>query len=316
MKSRHALLMTVVMLASPLAIMAASNPAAAQNQAGDGSSTTSCEANSGQTIRPLGTPGTWTCTVTIQFSGAGGAAAADPVNFYTASLSETSPSWANVIISPGSQSGQYSGDGNTVDLEFTVTVALTQDAPALTPDKVTIDTTVTTTSEQGVAPSSTDLTVVPDYYNLYNVALQKKIGQGGPQESVDYPITIDNFSNGDTRFTFSLASEDSVPSGFNPTTPDPKVIRSQATGAESSTTQVTFSVYTPYQNGYVNEIGAIQLQIDSAYANDPSKEGVSSTVSTLTQARGFYVPGPGAGLTALSILGVALFLAKRDRLDV
>lgn len=312
MKSRNALLMTVVMLASPLAMAAFSGSAVAQ-QPGDGSSTTSCDRSSDEPIRPLGTPGTWDCTVTIQFQGSN--TVGDPASFYTASLSESSPGWANVIVSPGTQSGTYQ-QGETITLEFQVDVALTQDAPALTPDKVELTTDVTTTSQQSVTPSSTEITIVPDYYNLYNVALQKKIGQGGPQESVDYPIQIDNFSNGDTRFTFSLVDSDNVPAGFNPTTPDPTVLRSPATGGEETSTQVTFSVYTPYQNGYVNEIGAIQLQIDSAYAQDTSKEGVASTISTLTQARGFYVPGPGAGMTALAIMGVALLLAKRDRLDL
>jgi hypothetical protein len=39
-------------------------------------------------------------------------------------------------------------------------------------------------------------------------------------------------------------------------------------------------------------------------------------VSTLTKTKGFYVPGPGAALSAIAMTGVALALTKsRQRIE-
>lgn len=309
MARKNALLLTALMLASPLAMVLTASPAAAQ----EGSTNMDCSKSGSDTIRPLGTPGTWTCTVTVQASQNVG----DPVNFVTVNLDESSPGWANVIISPSSKSGQFAAsDQESVTLDFDITVALTQSAPALAPDKVELTATVSAgSSPQSFPDGSTELTIVPDYFNLYNVRLTQRIGQGGPQESVKYPIQIDNFSNGPTRFSFEVQNSEQIPAGFQPTPPSPTVVESKATGGETTSQTVQFEVYTPYKNGYVNEVGSILLEVTSAYAPDTSKNGASATLATLTQARGFYVPGPGAGIAALAVVGVALAMARRNPLD-
>ncbi len=284
--------------------------ASAQLPAGDAQGQISCNPGPSE-IRPLGTPGEWQCEVTVQFPSQAG----DPANFFTVNLQDAnSPSWANVIIAPASVIIQYQ-PGSSVTEEFSVSVALTQNAPAFEATKVTIDGTPGGGSPQGLSISPTQLTVTPGYFNLYNVRLEQKIGQGGPQDSVQYPIVIDNFSNGDTRFEFALLNPDNLPSGFQPVVPEPLVLNSRATGGEQTSGNVQFEVYTPFQNGYVNEIGSIQLSVDSMYAADTNIKGASSQISTLTQARGFYVPGPAAPLMILGMLGAALVLTRTDPLE-
>ncbi len=294
----------VIALLVPAFMALVASPASAQ---GGGSVQIDCS-NGPQQIQPLGAPGQWDCTAQIQFPRGLG----DPTIFYTLTLrDQDSPSWANVIISPGAISGQWEGDGETTQTRnFKLSVGLTANAPAFEPTRVTIGGEMDTSgSPQQFTVAQTQITVTPGYFNLYNVRMDKKIGQGGPQDSVDYPIQIDNFSNGQTRFEFELVS-DEVPTGFQPVVPEPVVLESQAGGGEQTQGQVTFSVYTPFQNGYVNDVGAIQLRVKSFYAPDTSIQGATSQVSTLTQARGFYVPGPAAPLLVLGVLGAAVGMAK------
>ncbi len=258
-----------------------------------------CNQMSGE-IRPLGPPGTYNCEIDVIFPGIGGTIqAGEPASFYTITLDADAPAWADITLSPSSISDQYNQDGNTHS--FTVNVALTQRAPAFQATSVTIDGTATF-GNQGMEVAPTQITVTPGYFNLYNVRLDSTIGQGGPQDTVRFPITVDNFSNGETRFDFRLG-ENGMPEGFQAVPPEPLVLQSEATGGERTRDTVNFEVYTPFHNGYVNTIAAIQLHVESSYAPDTSITGTTSTVSTLTEARGFYVPGPGAALAALAMVG-------------
>lgn len=282
-------------LAVAFGLLAVAGAASAQ----EAQANINCDQISGE-IRPLGTPGIYDCRIDVEFPGAGGQIqAGEPASFYTITLSTDAPSWADVTLSPSSITGQYNAEGNTHP--FTVNVALTQRAPAFQSTSLEIDGSATF-GQQNMNVAPTQVTVTPGYFNLYNVRLDSSIGQGGPQDTVQFAITIDNFSNGETRFDFRLG-EDSVPEGFQAVTPDPLVLQSEATGGERTRDTVNFEVYTPFHNGYVNTIAAIQLHVESSYAPDTTIPGTTSTISTLTEARGFYVPGPGAALSALAMVG-------------
>lgn len=234
---------------------------------------------------------------------------------------ETATAWtrAELVDAPGFLVFETTGVTNDTsttchDADDVLTVGLpveigfTQDAPAFEPVTATVEVHVQKNHTGGnvthLDPAEAEITATPGYLNLYNARVDKKIAQAGPQESVEYPIVIDNYSNGPTRFEFSLSHPDSVPDGFQAVVPEPLVLQSNATGGETTTGTVAFTVYTPFHNGYVNEVGAVQLQIDSFYAENESYRGESSHISTLTQARGLHVPGPGA-LMALVALGSA-----------
>lgn len=207
------------------------------------------------------------------------------------------------------------------DADDTLTVALPIElgfdrrAPAFETTTATVEVRVQKNHTDGnvthLGPAIVNLTATPGYLNLYNVRLEKKIGQAGPQESIAYPIVIENYSNGPTRFQFALSHPDNVPDGFQPVVPEPLILESTTTGGTKTNATVTFSVFTPFHNGYVNENGAIQLRIDSFYAENTTYQGESSHVSTLTQARGLYVPGPG--LLVLVALCAGGVLAARSR---
>jgi hypothetical protein len=261
-------------------------------------------------IRPLGPPGQWQCTAEVEWSGG----TSEPVNPTSLTINTANQkSWMNVIISPSSMTfTPPQGDTRTETKDFTVSVSLRQDAPAFVATQLRLvpDLQPGTGEGQEAVTNPTQIAVTPGYFNLYNVRLDGKIAEGGPDSEVTFPMVIENFSNGDTRFEFSVAQEGGTPEGFQTALPSPLTVRSQATGGENTQGQATFQVFTPFKNGYVNRIASIQLTVDSFYAADTSIEGASSQISTLTKTKGFYVPGPGPALTALGMLGVALALTK------
>lgn len=203
-------------------------------------------------------------------------------------------------------------ESHTLVLEVPVEVRFTQQAPAFEPQQADVDVHVQKQAPDGntttLPPAQASVTATPDYFNQFNANLQTKIAEAGPQEQVRYTIAIDNYSNGDTRFTFSLPAE--LPGGFEAVVPSPMVIQTNATGGDASD-EATFTVFTPFHNGWVNEVGAIQLRIDSFYAANTSIEGNSTQLSTLTKTQGMHVPGPGAGLALLSLAGLAVAARKQ-----
>ncbi len=261
-------------------------------------------------IEPLGEPGRTTLEVRVPCQDDEQATA-----WTTASLIEA-PSYITMTTpSMTNRTTEVCHDANdTLVLAYPVEIAVDQRAPAFETQELPVEIRVQKNHTNGtvehLGPAEATVTVTPGYFNLYNVRLEQKIGQAGPQEAVTYPIVIDNYSNGDTRFVFSLANPDNVPSGFQPVVPEPLVLQSNATGGERTSGTVKFQIYTPFHNGYVNEIGAVQLEVTSAFASDTDIEGEASYVSTLTQARGWYVPGPSPLVVLLAVV-VALGLARR-----
>lgn len=262
-------------------------------------------------IEPLGEPGRLVLDVTVPCGDNETATA-----WTRASLVEAP---AFLEFHPGAVANDTSevchDAGDTLTVGLPVAVGFDKRAPALQPVTATLEVAVQKNHTDGnttrLDPVRTQVTAIPGYLNLYNVRMETKVAQAGPQEAVAFPIAIENYSNGPTRFTFSLSNPDGVPQGFQPVVPEPVVLESEATGGSKTSATVDFQVHTPFHNGYVNEVGAIQLQIDSAHAADTSYEGESTHVSTLTQARGFHVPGPGPLLVLAALAGLAVAAPRR-----
>lgn len=258
-------------------------------------------------VQPLGTPGTWSCTATVTWAGGTTPNQISPVGVTINPSGQAS--WMNVVVSPSSFTVFPPNDGPGERVEpFEVSVSLTADAPAFIQSRLALEPQLETGQDQDPRESGTEIAVTPGYFNLYNVRLDEKIQEGGPDSGVLFPIQVSNFSNGDTRFDFRLAQEE-APAGHQAVIPDQLVLRSVTSGEETRGT-ANFQVFTPFKNGYVNRIASIQLLVESSYAPDTSIQGATSQVSTLTKTKGFYVPGPGAVLTTIGMLGVALALTQ------
>jgi hypothetical protein len=203
--------------------------------------------------------------------------------------------------------GQASANGAA---PFQISVPRT--APGLTPIACTmrisspgVPPTIGPTAEQSVG-----FTVTADYYSVNQVKLTSKLKQSGPQKQVPFDLEITNFGNARTQYNFELTNR---PEGgkWNAILPEVLLVESPNSGQGSPTTTTTFTVATPFKNGWNNLEGSYQLTIKPAAADDPSKTGNSLTANMLVRVRGVYVPGLEPFVLLGAVLGSALLLRLR-----
>lgn len=288
-----------------------------------------------KTVRPANAPKTWSCTAEMQYKSAG-TGFTDPQNPAIIGIDfPDHPSWMLPVASPPEivTIGPFP-QGEFIEFPVDITVGVTRDAPAFQAENLWVRPYVIQhpRTEGDLSRITTrshvNLTVIPGYVSSFDVRVVEKAQEARPPDPLRYTIEIDNYSNGATRFDFSMVSEES--GGFTPLPPAPLVIPGAQPGAslapgnatgngtdgeQTSVSQDTaiFEVQTPLGNGYANERRPLQLKIDSSFAPDPTVQGISSTVTVIAQARGLYVPGPAAPLTALALVGVAMILARGPR---
>jgi hypothetical protein len=199
---------------------------------------------------------------------------------------------------------------NQVDANFQITI------PRSAPGLQAIPCAVTTTGSallQTVVPAPTPRTdnfqVTAGYYSLSQVQLASKLKQSGPQKQVPFEMTITNFGNARTQYTFELGAQ---PGGkWNALIPEVLLLDSPNSGQGSPTNTAVFTVATPFKNGWNNEEGAYQIVIKPSAADDSSKTGNPLTANMLVRVRGVYVPGLEPFVLLGAILGSALLLRLR-----
>lgn len=215
----------------------------------------------------------------------------------------TGPAQVLVAISPN-QASSFPGTGN-----FAVSIPRT--APGLQALPCVLKAKGETVN-QGI-PATPEaqfpFTVTADYYSVNQVKLSTKLKQSGPQKQVPFQMDITNFGNARTQYTFELTNK---PSGkWNAILPEVLLVDSPNTGQGTPTTTTTFTVATPFKNGWNNIEGAYQLTIKPSAADDPTKVGNPMTANMLVRVRGVYVPGLEPAVLLAAVLGSALVLRLR-----
>ena len=183
-------------------------------------------------------------------------------------------------------------------------------APGLAPISCNVKIDSPGTNTVGAAPSQTvGFVVTAGYYSANQVKLSTKLKQSGPQKQVPFEMEITNFGNARTQYTFELANK---PTGkWNAILPEVLLVDSANSGAGASKTTTTFTVATPFKNGWNNIEGAYQLTIKPSAVDDPSQTGNPMTANMLVRVRGVYVPGLEPAVMLAAMLGSALVLRLR-----
>jgi hypothetical protein len=236
-------------------------------------------------------------------------------------ITADAPPWAIVVVSPStvyapvspSPGGLQGSSTSTVDQPITVhlLVSTTQNAPAFSQGTITVKAVSGATQTQLPSATGTAQTnVEADYFSIIDAVATSTIQQATPQSEVAYPITVTNLGNAQTKFFFNVDPH-TIPDGWQVVPPAPITLGSTQQGDKSTQATVSLQIQTPYHNGYLNQAGAITVQVLSSYALNAALKGDTSQITTLTTDRGFYVPGfdPMFALAALG--GVALILRRR-----
>lgn len=204
---------------------------------------------------------------------------------------------------------------NTITETFEVSVSPSRDAPGLKPITCNVDGTASG-SGNALPPAdfSSGFSVIPEYYGLVEAKVTgSKLQKAGPQQEVSYLIDVTNFGNAETRVTFNFP-EGGLPSGsgWDQLLPDPILL--DAKGGERQTSQATFTVSTPYKNGWNNLQGSYTLQVNPVSTDDREQEAESVTLNVITRVRGVYVPGFEPIAMIGAVLGIALLARfRRDQ---
>lgn len=264
-----------------------------------------------QPVKPLGAFIALPVTIQYSFSPSAGAIAPTPITLSVSSA----PPWAVATLSPTTvfaevtAVGQGAAQQNSPPLNSFLLISATQDAPAFTNGIIEVTASAAANGNLVAKTGTVQVPIQADFFSIIEVTTPSTIQKAKPQAQVLFPLTVTNFGNAQTKVEFI---PDSVPDKWQVVIPAPITLNARQAGQAQNTKTVNLNVQTPFQNGYMNVVGAITVRLRSTYALDPKVIGDSTLISTLTTTKGFYVPGPEPILALAGIAAVALALNQRD----
>jgi hypothetical protein len=210
------------------------------------------------------------------------------------------PETDNIVIPPTPGAAGFK-ESRTLSYQLTVD----RDVRALDPLKCGIDGSVATPNEQTL-PAPADVArnflVQADYFSLIEAKTDLKLKQGGPQKQIPFNLEITNFGNGQTKINFEVTEK---PGGkWQGLAPD-VLLLDEKDGTRSAST-VTFTVVTPFKNGWNNEEGAFTILLKPEYSFDNKKSGSEVAVTLVARVRGVYVPSLEPMIMVGAVIGTAL----------
>lgn len=269
-----------------------------------------------QPVKPLGPLLVLPINLDYTYSPSAGAIAPTSIQLTVTQF----PPWAVATVSPSSilapvqPVGQGAAQQTVQGMQSFLLISATQDAPAFTNGIIEVTATA---SPNGNLQGSNGVVSIPiqaDFFSIIEATTPTAIQKAKPQAQVSFPITVTNFGNALTKVEF-LFDEGAIPDKWQVTPPSPVTLQARQQGQQQNTKTVNLLVQTPFQNGYMNVVGAITVRLRSTYALDPKVIGDSTIVSTLTTTKGFYVPGfdPILALMAIGVVGAALAAPRNER---
>jgi hypothetical protein len=229
------------------------------------------------------------------------------------------PAWVVTTLSPTTvyapvDETQAAGGGGqqqkSVTLNAFLLVSTTADAPAFTQGNIEITATAAPNSGLSGSQAKNAIPVQADFFSILEATTPTTIQKAKPQSQVTYPITVTNFGNAQTKVEFIV---ESVPEKWQVTPPSPITLLAKQQGGQQNTKTANVVIQTPFQNGYLNVVGAVTIRLKSTYALDPKIIGDSTIVSTLTTTKGFYVPGFDPLFILMALGGIAVAFQGRAR---
>lgn len=275
------------------------------------------------TVQPASPPGVWDCTARFEYLSAS-TGLTDPTQPAIVGLEvvDAEP-WLQPVLSNSEivSTGPAAGE-ETVTKPVRVSVSTTMQAPAFQTTSLVIEPYVIQhPRSEGELSRITELsgssvTVTPGYRSNFDARIEPTEANARPQGVLEYEITIDNYSNGMTRFTFSPPEE--PPEGFQVMAPEPVTVPGMTGGVVGNASEegpttftVPFEVQAPYSNGYVNERVPIGLTVQAGYALEESLDPKSARLEATAQVQGAYAPGPSVLAAALAVGGAAAVARRR-----
>jgi hypothetical protein len=191
------------------------------------------------------------------------------------------PTWSTVLVSPATDSrGPEACEAGWYDVEASVTVTVSDQAPAFTPGPIVID--VTAGSGQRQQNARADVNVSAAYFSLLDVQVTEPQVVLAPGASHSFVARATNFGNAATLVESVI---EPPPDGLVVDAPAPLTLESKQAGGSRIADDLVFRVTAPEADGFVNRVSLINVRLTSAYAMDDSFPGDESSVSFLVTVR-------------------------------
>jgi len=220
----------------------------------------------------------------------------------------STPTWATASLSQGTVSATIGAPGTTQTLSTMLTLAVSENAPALGVGEVKLRATALKAGLVQSFQQDFGLTFQPDYKPLISPAYpDSNTKQIGPMDTATFRIDITNMGNARTRVYLNVVT---VPAGWVAIVTD-QVTLEEAVGAVGTAYLV---VKPPKGFGYHYDEQTITISMQPFKADDESKKGAITPASFLVESRGFSTPGFDAiafiGALAL-VMSIIIFIRKR-----
>ena len=210
-----------------------------------------------------------------------------------------------ITVSPG-QTTTFRG-------KATPKFVMTRNAPGLELLSCTVKAKATALQPNAAVPATSEIEdqipLKADFLPLIQAKVSSKVKKSGPDQQVPFEIEVSNFGNAQTKVIWNYASE--APSRWNPLLPEELNLYSPNNPIGKTTDVATFTINTPYKNGWNNAKQAFQLTLTPVASIDERESGTPVTVSMLARVRGVYIPTVEPILMLAAVLGAALVLRMR-----
>lgn len=140
---------------------------------------------------------------------------------------------------------------------------------------------------------------------VFTLAMDETEKTAKPQQAVAFMATIASRSSERVRIMFQLVANEGR---LRPVTPAEVVLAPQ--GEPQSRLVVLFTVQTPYENGRVDETGAVKYRVTPADPDTKEAVGPAEDIVLTVRTVGTYVPGPQM-FGVFVALGLAAFFLRR-----
>jgi len=214
-----------------------------------------------------------------------------------------SPDWAQVYVTPSSLNIDIRDDGEFEYKDVSLVISPLMDAPAQ-PDQFVIRASAPTRGRIDEISYERTIPYEPGYNPLIYVSIEAPSRSAAPGETLNFKTTLQNLGNKETIVTINIKDA--------PAQWAPLMSASSVPLGAGETKEVTFSLVTPYDFGWHNEIRSFTLECTPEIfpKETPAKLGTPEYVQVRVQSMGFFPRGVEFIVVILLVIMIILIYLK------
>jgi len=217
------------------------------------------------------------------------------------------PDWADISLAKNDILTNIPNQGNPIEKTTSLILSPYEEAPAK-PYSIKIKASCNQIGRINQFSTENTVSFTPSFVPTVTIVPERPTRTVGPRESVNFEIKVKNEANKKARITPTINTSASE---WSPTINPPFFDINP--GAEEV---FTFSVYSPYDFGWHNEIQSFQIDITTRIfpLNEDAAVGGPYSIYLRINNYGFSTPGFEL-LPILAAIGIALIMVRKKYLD-